>query len=485
MAWLWGASCRFTVAGREVIQESLIADGGFAYVYRGRDAQTGEALAIRRALLQDAEAHQAAQLEMTLLLRLPHHDHVVRFLGADVVEGTGAPGPSKTQAVSLFELCTGGTLFARVEAVVERARAGPHMRYCCPCLPEAEALAALSGTASALHHLHAHRIIHYDVKSENLMLGSDGRWKLGDFGSASGDLQVLDAKRPVVARRLRGERSFDLQGAPRKLLLEAEAFVHGRCTPIFRAPEVADVHLRWPIGPKADMFSLGCVLFACLTGIHPFPMDSALANIQAKYHLPPESDAYSEVILRWLRQLLQREPQHRPDATTLARQVEAFVSGGSVPAEKVDVEAAVVEDWVADFSQLPSADLAVEVGLIDVPYCDREGAASIACETSKSERPAEALPGKQERSSTPAPTDVPVSPRPEPENNGTLPHSEVPQVTDAECDAGDIPDDEASHPIPRVSNSGLAREVQTEARVKVPRKRRPVPCLCASIRTRD
>ncbi|CAJ1410588.1 unnamed protein product [Effrenium voratum] len=331
MAWLWGASCRFTVAGREVIQESLIADGGFAYVYRGRDAQTGEALAIRRALLQDAEAHQAAQLEMTLLLRLPHHDHVVRFLGADVVEGTGAPGPSKTQAVSLFELCTGGTLFARVEAVVERARAGPHMRYCCPCLPEAEALAALSGTASALHHLHAHRIIHYDVKSENLMLGSDGRWKLGDFGSAS-------------------ERSFDLQGAPRKLLLEAEAFVHGRCTPIFRAPEVADVHLRWPIGPKADMFSLGCVLFACLTGIHPFPMDSALANIQAKYHLPPESDAYSEVILRWLRQLLQREPQHRPDATTLARQVEAFVSGGSVPAEKVDVEAAVVEDWVADFS---------------------------------------------------------------------------------------------------------------------------------------
>eukprot|EP00913_Durusdinium_trenchii_P035583 g33299.t1 len=107
------------------------------------------------------------------------------------------------------------------------------MRFCCPCLPEAEVVAVLQAGASALSHLHAHRIIHYDVKSENLMLGSDGLWKLGDFGSAS-------------------ERTFDFQGAARKLLLEAEEFVHGRCTPIFRAPEVADVHLRWSIGRSLE-----------------------------------------------------------------------------------------------------------------------------------------------------------------------------------------------------------------------------------------
>eukprot|EP00434_Breviolum_minutum_P026137 symbB.v1.2.023110.t2/scaffold2093.1/size89838/7 len=269
MTWLFGASS-FKVAGREVIQEHLLADGGFAYVYRGRDAQTGEALAIRKALLQDSQAQQAARLEMTLLERLPYHDSIVRFLGAEILEGEAR----KLQAVSLFELCTGGTLFARVEAVKQQAitaAEGSQLRYCCPCLPEAEVLAVLRNASSALNHLHAHGVIHYDVKSENLMLGADGLWKLGDFGSAS-------------------ERTFEFEpAAPRKVLLEVEEFVHGRCTPIFRAPEVADVHLRWPIGHKVDVFALGCVLFACLTGIHPFPMDSALANIQ----LPSSRPSYA------------------------------------------------------------------------------------------------------------------------------------------------------------------------------------------------
>merc|ERR1719277_1433973 len=136
-------------------------------------------------------------------------------------------------------------------------------------------------------------MIHYDVKSENLLLGSDGLWKLGDFGSAS-------------------ERSFDLEGAPKKAVLEAQQFIDGRCTSIYRAPELADVYLRWKIGPKVDVFALGCILFATLTGQHPFPMDSALANIQAKFRLPPAVDGtYSRALPRWLRRLLAREPTER------------------------------------------------------------------------------------------------------------------------------------------------------------------------------
>eukprot|EP00435_Cladocopium_sp_Y103_P045137 s152_g12.t2 len=376
MAWLWpGAAGHFQLAGREVIQESLLADGGFAYVQGSlaplapagasqkekshafgcakfaicRDARSGEALAIRKALLQDAEAQQAARLEIALLRRLPHHDSIVRFLGAEILEGDAGASSRKLQAVSLFELCTGGTLFARVEAVKQQRTAGEGMgpqRYCCPCLPEAEVLAVLRNASAALVHLHAEGVIHYDVKSENLMLGADGLWKLGDFGSAS-------------------ERSFDFQGAPRKLMLEAEEFVHGRCTPIFRAPELADVHLRWPIGPKVDLFALGCVLFACLTGVHPFPMDSALANIQARYQVPPEAEAYAPVLLRWLKALLQRHPAERPTAAVLLAQVQTFLSTGTAedlpdPTEPAPEPLALppaaecpAEPWVADFSQMP------------------------------------------------------------------------------------------------------------------------------------
>jgi len=236
-----------------------------------------------------------------LLQRLKPHPHVVRFLGAEV---------RATEAVELFELCTGGTLLARLSA-------GSHG---CPCLSEAETLEVLGGLASALAFLHRTGIVHYDVKSENVLKGADALWKLGDFGSAS-------------------ERTLDLSNAPRRAVLEAEEFVHGRCTPIYRAPELADVYLRWPIGPKADIFALGCVHFCALAGRHPFPIDSALANVQARFQLPAEASAsYAPAVLSWARRMLAREPDHRPRASDLEAEVRSFCEE---------------PEWVADFSLAP------------------------------------------------------------------------------------------------------------------------------------
>ncbi|CAK0843355.1 unnamed protein product, partial [Prorocentrum cordatum] len=190
--------------------------------------------------------------------------------------------------------------------------------------------------------------------SENLLLGGDGLWKLGDFGSAS-------------------ERSFDLEGAPKKAVLEAQQFIDGRCTPIYRAPELADVYLRWKIGPKVDVFALGCILFATLTGQHPFPMDSACANISASYRTPPEAEAaYAPAVLRWLRRLLAREPWARPTAVKLAAEIEAYRMLGEEPpgpcaaaeapakaaAKRVGAAKAPAEQgpaWVADFSSFAPA----------------------------------------------------------------------------------------------------------------------------------
>lgn len=330
--WPWGgiaANGAVSIAGRGVLQSSLLADGGFAYVYRGSDARTGEPLAIRRVLLQDSKSMMQAREEIALLESLLPHRHLVRYLGAEIVMAA-VPGRGATvqQAVSLFELCTGGTLLARLEKAVAVAPAAAAaeplaLPTCVPCLPEPEVLDVLGATAAALAHLHAQGVIHYDVKSENLLLGADGIWKLGDFGSAS-------------------KRCFDLAGASRRTLLEVEEFIHGRCTPIYRPPEVADVHLRWHIGPKADIFATGCVLFATLTGRHPFPMDSALANIQANFQLPAKvASAYPQALPRWVRRMLAREPDSRPRAAEVEAEIQRFRSSGEEPPDASTSGAAV------------------------------------------------------------------------------------------------------------------------------------------------
>lgn len=372
MAWLLpSSSASLVVAGQRFSQGALIADGGFAYVYRGSNVQSGEAVAIRRALLQDADSLNKAREEHVILECLPVHPHIVKCIGATVMFDSPpaaagrAPSASVQQAVSVFEFCSGGTLLSKLEAALtvagpraaaEQSGAAPGL---VPCVPESEVLKVLGGCASALSRLHALGIIHYDVKCENLLLGPDGHWKLGDFGSAS-------------------RKTFELAGAQRQQLFEAEEFIHGRCTPIYRAPEAADVHLRWPIGPKVDVFALGCVLFATLTGTHPFPMDSALANIQAKYALPSQAvSVYSAAVITLLHAALLREPKLRISAGDVDKQIRNVMSTGMVPndlplqtsfqapaaADQHEVvaqfdppsfvvpEGLAVSDWVADFDQ--------------------------------------------------------------------------------------------------------------------------------------
>ncbi|CAK0836361.1 unnamed protein product [Prorocentrum cordatum] len=356
MAWLWSGPGRgtTTIDGHQVTQGQLLADGGFAYVYRGSDLRTGEPVAIRRVLLQDAQSLERARTEIAILRRLPPQKNVVRFVGAEIVNSVGgAHSKATTEAVSLFELCNGGTLLARLERAFDAARpaiekdsiASFGIRCCCPCLPEAEAVETLAAMSSALAHVHSYGIVHYDVKSENILLGLDGVWKLADFGSAS-------------------VQTFELAGASRRKLLEVEEFVHGRCTPIYRPPELADVHLRWPIGSKVDVFALGCVLYATLTGVHPFPMDSALANIQAKFAMPSEAEsAYAPALPAWARRTLAREPGSRPSAAELVAEVERFrvladgdeIRSGAAGEARCSAPT-LTEDpgWVADFSFAPA-----------------------------------------------------------------------------------------------------------------------------------
>ena len=156
-------------------------------------------------------------------------------------------------------------------------------------LPLARALKIANDVCSALSHVHREGIVHRDVKPGNVWLSRDGIAKLGDFGLAY---------------------------APARVRHSGVGLLVG--TPAYLAPEQALGH---SIGPQADLYSLGVVLYEMAAGRPVFVGDS-LASIVTQHvlrapdvpsshnpEIPAELDA---LILR----LLQKDPAQRPTTAT-------------------------------------------------------------------------------------------------------------------------------------------------------------------------
>jgi YVTN family beta-propeller protein len=128
-----------------------------------------------------------------------------------------------------------------------------------PLAPE-QALAIAGQVAGALDAAHARGLVHRDVKPANILLAMEGgavtHAYLADFG---------------LTKRIGGARGLTVSGQ-----------VLG--TIDYIAPEQVE---GGPVDGRADQYSLGCVLFECLTGTVPFRGDSELAVLWAQVNDPP------------------------------------------------------------------------------------------------------------------------------------------------------------------------------------------------------
>lgn len=150
-----------------------------------------------------------------------------------------------------------------------------------------EKLRILRATASALDYAHSHKIIHRDVKPENIMLRADGEVKLTDFGIAKN----LEAGTLTLAQSTDG-----------RMLLG---------TPQYMPCEVLE---NQPWGPRGDQYSLAVVAYELLLGRPPFEAQTLFALLRqiAVEPLPPReqvnpdfpADAYA---------VLSRALSKRPD----------------------------------------------------------------------------------------------------------------------------------------------------------------------------
>ncbi len=266
--------------------EAVAGTGGMGTVYRARDQTSGERVAIKVLRAGPGESALRFAREIRVLQTL-HHPAIVRY----VADGHAPTG----ELWMAMEWLEGESLQARL------ARTG---------LTAAESVALVRRIAEALGAAHDAGIIHRDVKPSNIMLpgGELERAKLLDFGVA----RLADAAR----------------GATRTGVMIG--------TPGYMAPEQARGSKE--VGPRADVFALGCVLFECLTGRHAFQGDNVMA-VLAKIllddaprlrELRPELPAVLDELLA---RMLAKHPDQRP-ATGAQLAAELVAVGMVEPADR-------------------------------------------------------------------------------------------------------------------------------------------------------
>ncbi|WP_437521141.1 protein kinase [Sorangium sp. So ce726] len=262
--------------------ERLAGSGGMGDVYRARDRRSGEAVALK--VLQSASVRDlrrfAREAEALLMLRLPG---VVQY----VAHGTTGAG----QPYLAMEWLEGVTL-------EQRLADGP--------LSVAESVTLVAQVATTLGAVHRHGIVHRDLKPGNLMLvgGAVERATLLDFG---------------IARDIQLTRSLTAPGA-----------ILG--TPGYMAPEQASGEA--PVDARADVFALGCILFACLAGRRPFLGNNVLSLlVKVVLEEPPRlGELRGDIpapLDRLVARMLSKSAERRPrDGAAVAAELVAFVGEG-------------------------------------------------------------------------------------------------------------------------------------------------------------
>ncbi|KAJ8247121.1 hypothetical protein GJAV_G00258990 [Gymnothorax javanicus] len=253
----------------------VLGRGAYGTVYCGLTDQ-GQLIAVKQVTLDDSHPETAAREYQRLqeevdLLKTLRHMHIVGFLGTTLQENV----------VSIFmEYVPGGSIASIIH------RFGP--------LPEKVLALYTQQIVEGVAYLHENRVIHRDLKGNNVMLMPTGVVKLIDFG---------------CARRISCLSHSSSTG-------ELIRSVHG--TPFWMAPEVIN---ETGHGRKSDIWSIGCTVFEMATGRPPLAhMDkmAALFYIGARRGLMPTlPDAFSENARNFVQACLTSDQRDRPSAQEL------------------------------------------------------------------------------------------------------------------------------------------------------------------------
>ncbi|MBM3980981.1 MAG: hypothetical protein FJ304_11980 [Planctomycetes bacterium] len=265
------------VPGYELGEE--VGRGAMGVVYKARNLRLNRTVALKMVLTEQGDSRRMirflAEAEAVAAVKHPHVVQVFEF-----GEATGRP-------FIAFEYLSGDKLTTRLGT---------------PLLPKdaAELLAKIARGVAAAHD---QGIVHRDLKPSNILFDEANVPKVTDFGLAKrGSVSDLTATQAVMG------------------------------TPAYMAPEQASGNAKF-VGPQADVWALGVILYESLTGARPFEADDVqglLARVIMADPVPPRkrlSAIPRDVELICLKCLSKQPHERYPTAKELADDLDRFVRG--------------------------------------------------------------------------------------------------------------------------------------------------------------
>jgi serine/threonine-protein kinase len=267
----------------------MLGQGGMGAVYQAVHVESGEVLAIK--VMRSEHAADASMAE-----RFEREALMAQRVKSPFVSGVRDFGRSKDGTMYLvMDLLRGKSLAQHIEDQV--------------VLPWREGARIARDVARALVAVHTAGVLHRDLKPDNVFLCADGQVKLLDFG--------------IAKEYGPGWQKGEVKGKP----LTQAGTVLG--TPLYMSPEAVT---QSPLGPPADLYALGALLFEMVTGrmlfeeeqpvllmgMHLRVKPDRVSAVRSDLGIPRELDALVD-------QLLSKDPKKRPtSAAAVAETLDAL-----------------------------------------------------------------------------------------------------------------------------------------------------------------
>ncbi|XP_069717409.1 serine/threonine-protein kinase 36 isoform X3 [Phaenicophaeus curvirostris] len=234
----------------------VIGEGSFGRVYKGRRKQSAQVVALKFIPKMGRSEKELKNLQREIeIMRGLHHPNIIQMLDSFETD----------KEVVVVTDYAEGELFQMLEDDGS--------------LPEDQVQTIAAQLVSALYYLHSHRILHRDMKPQNILLDKDGVVKLCDFGFA------------------------------RAMSIHTMVLTSIKGTPLYMSPELVEER---PYDHTADLWSVGCILYELFVGTPPFYTSSIFQLVSFIVKNPVKWPvAISPVFKSFLQGLLMKDPRQR------------------------------------------------------------------------------------------------------------------------------------------------------------------------------